>query len=230
GKLKEARELKSRAITLAQQHNLNESAAVVRTDHALLEAVFGNVAQAGAEAGAGLKLARSGPVLQTAALALALAGDASGAQPLLVEVEKRYPTDTLVKAVWLPAARAALEINKNNPAKAIELLQAAAPYELGGIPAGSGFWPNYLRGQAYLRAKQGKEATSEFQNILDHRGVDAVSSLYALSHLGLARAAALSGDTAKARKSYQDFLALWKDADPDIPIYQQAKAEYAKIK
>ena len=230
GKLKEARELKSRAITLAQQHNFNESAAVSRTFHALLEAVFGNVAQARAEAGAGLQLARSGSVLQTASLALGLAGDAAGAQPLLVEVEKRYPTDTLVKAVWLPAARAAIEINRNNPAKAIELLQTAAPYELGGFPVGSGFWPNYLRGQAYLRAKQGKEATSEFQKILDHRGVDAVSPLYPLSHLGLARAAVLGGDTAKARKSYQDFLALWKDADPDIPIYQQAKAEYAKIK
>jgi tetratricopeptide (TPR) repeat protein len=230
GRLKEARELENRATTLAQQHNLNESAAVSRTVQALVEAVFGNVAQARAEAGAGLKLARSGPVLQTAALALGLAGDAAGAQPLLAEVEKRYPSDTLVKAVWLPAARAALEINKNNPAKAIELLQAATPYELGGFPAGSGFWPNYLRGQAYLRAKQGKEAAAEFRKILDHRGVNALSPLYALSHLGLARAAALNSDTAKARKSYQDFLALWKDADPDIPIYQQAKAEYAKIK
>ncbi|MBZ5543020.1 MAG: hypothetical protein LAO07_04990, partial [Acidobacteriia bacterium] len=215
---------------LAQQYNMKENVAMIRTYYAQVEAEFGNVSQARQDAAAALNMARSGPVMENAALAFALAGDAAQAQPLLSEVEKRYPADTLIKAVWLPTARAAIEFGRDNPAKAIELLQSATQYELGGGPGGVAFLPNYIRGEAYLRARQGKEAATEFQKILDHRGVDALSPLYPLAQLGLARAAALSGDTATSRKAYQDFLALWRDADPDIPIYREARAEYAKLK
>ena len=230
GRLKEARELGDRATRLAQQYNMKENVAMIRTYYAQVEAEFGNVSQARQDAAAALNMARSGPVMENAALAFALAGDAAQAQPLLSEVEKRYPADTLIKAVWLPTARAAIEFGRDNPAKAIELLQSATQYELGGGPGGVAFLPNYIRGEAYLRARQGKEAATEFQKILDHRGVDALSPLYPLAQLGLARAAALSGDTATSRKAYQDFLALWRDADPDIPIYREARAEYAKLK
>jgi tetratricopeptide (TPR) repeat protein/tRNA A-37 threonylcarbamoyl transferase component Bud32 len=229
GRPRESRELNDRAARLAQQYNMKENAAMVQTFRAQTEAEFGNLSQARQDAAAALKMARSGPVMGMAALAFALAGDAAQAQPLLSEVEKRYPDDTLIKAVWLPSARAALELNRDNPAKAIELLQSATQYELGEGGVGSGFLPNYVRGEAYLRAKQGKEAAAEFQKILDHRGVDPLSPFYPLAHLGLARAAALSGDTATSRKAYQDFLVLWKDADPDIPVYREAKAEYAKL-
>ena len=124
----------------------------------------------------------------------------------------------------LPVIRASIEVNRGNPAKAIELLQAATPYENGS------FGPQYLRGQAYLRARLAKEAAAEFQKILDRRGVGGLDVLYPLARLGLARAHALAGDAEKSRNAYQDFFALWKDADVDIPILQEAKAEYAKLK
>ena len=230
GKLKESRNLTDRSVRLAQQYNMKEFAGIFRASQAIVEAEFGNVSQARQDVSTALALAHSAPVEGVAALALAFTGDAARAQPLLTDVEKRSPTDTMVKFVWLPSVRAALEINRNNPAKAVELLQAAGPYEFGSVPGGSGHMPNYLRAQAYLRAKQGKEAAGEFQKILDHRGVDLISILYPLAQLGLARAAALTGDTATSRKAYQDFLALWKDADPDVPILIEAKAEYAKLK
>ncbi len=127
-------------------------------------------------------------------------------------------------SVGLPAVRAIVEINRGNPAKAIELLQAATPYENGS------FGIAYVRGQAYLRARSAKEAAAEFQKILDRRGVGGSHVLYPLARLGLARAHALAGDLEKSRNAYQDFFALWKDADPDIPTLQEAKAEYAKLK
>jgi tetratricopeptide (TPR) repeat protein len=143
------------------------------------------------------------------------------------ELQKQYPKDTANILVMLPMIRAALETNRGNPAQAIELLRPASRFDLGNI---SGFWLTYLRGQAYLRQQSGKEAAVDFQKILDHRGVDLLSSLYPLAHLGLARASVLQGDTTQARKSYQDFLALRRDADSDLPILQQAKSEYEKVK
>jgi predicted Zn-dependent protease len=161
----------------------------------------------------------------SSALALALCGETSRAQSLAGELVKRYPKDTLVNTTFLPTIQAALEINRGNTEQAVQLLRAAQRFEMAG-----GLWPAYVRGLAHLRGRAGAEAMAEFQKIIDHRGVVAVSALYPLAHLGLARAAALTGDTAKSRKAYEDFFALWKDADPDIPILQQAKQEYDKLK
>ena len=141
-------------------------------------------------------------------------------------MSKRFPTDTFVNNIWVPLIRAQIETSRGNPGKAIEILQAASPYEFGLVARAA---PNYVRGVAYLKAHQGKEAAAEFQKILDHRGVCETSPRCALSHLQLGRGRALAGDNAGARTAYQDFFALWKDADPDVPILKEAKAEYAQL-
>jgi len=165
------------------------------------------------------------------ALELAICGDTAQAEKLAGETSKLFPNGTIWNAVQLPAIRAAIEIQRGQPAKAVELLASAAPYERAYPEA------VYFRGLAYLRLSKGAEAAAEFRKILDHKGASWGSTwlypnwgmYYSISQLGLARASVLAGDTANARKSYQDFLALWNDADPDIPILQQAKAEYAKL-
>jgi len=162
-------------------------------------------------------------------LAPALSGDIPKAETFVADMLKRRPTDTLFNAVGAPSIRAAIELNRNNPAKAIELLHPAVPYDLSGGPSSANFVPTYLRGQAFLRLRQGNEAAAEFQKIVDHPGVAVLNPVHALAQLGLARAAALAGDPPKSRRAYQDFLALWKDADPDIPILQEAKSEYDKL-
>ncbi len=162
-----------------------------------------------------------------AALALALGGDTPRSETLGDDLGKRFPEDTIVQYNYLPTLHAQVALSQNNPPKAIETLQAAAPYELGGA---GGLYPVYVRGQAYLAAHQGSEATTEFQKIIDHRGIVVNGPIGALAHLQLGRAHAMQGDTAKAKAAYRDFLALWKDADPDIPILIAAKAEYAKLK
>jgi tetratricopeptide (TPR) repeat protein len=147
------------------------------------------------------------------------------------KVAKEFPLDTVVHNYWLPVIRASLALNRREPAKAIELLQPAATYELGFISLSymGSLYPVYVRGQAYLLLHRGNEAAAEFQKFLDHRGIVFNFPLGGLAHLGLARAYTVSGDTAKAKTAYQDFLALWKDADSDIPILKEAKAEYAKL-
>jgi tetratricopeptide (TPR) repeat protein len=165
------------------------------------------------------------------ALALALCGEAAGAEKLAGETSKRFPNGTLWNAVQLPEIRAAIEIQRGQPAKAVELLASASPYERAYPEA------VYLRGLAYLRLRKGVEAAAEFRKILDHKGASWGSTwrfpnwglYYSLSYLGLARGSALAGDTAKARKAFQDFFTLWKDADPDIPILLEAKKEYAAL-
>jgi predicted Zn-dependent protease len=170
-----------------------------------------------------------------AALALSMAGDSSQAQTLTNDLESSFPEDTSVKFNYLPTVRAFLALNHGDPAKAIEFLQVAVPYELGQPrSAQTGFfgalYPIYVRGLAYLAAHQGAEAAREFQKMLDHPGIMIGDPIAVLAHLQLGRAYAMQGDTAKARAAYQDFLALWKDADPDIPILKQAKAESAKLR
>jgi tetratricopeptide (TPR) repeat protein len=164
-------------------------------------------------------------------VALTLAGDSRQALRLANDLAARFPNDTLVQFNYLPVIHAGAALQSGNSAKALEALAPAAPYELGVITGSADFtlYPIYLRGEAYLAAHQGAEAAVEFQKILDHPGIAANEPIGALAHLGLGRAYALSGNTAKATASYRDFLTLWKDADPDVPIYRQAKAEYAKL-
>jgi predicted Zn-dependent protease len=169
-----------------------------------------------------------------AALAVAIAGDAGKAQSLTNDLAKRFPEDTLVRFNYLPTLRAQLALLHNDPTKAINELQAASPYELGqasgGGTVGIGLYPVYVRAEASRAAKDGRQAAAEYQKILDHRGVVLYEPIGALAHLGLARAYALQGETAKARVAYQNFLSSWKEADPDIPILVAAKSEYAKLK
>ena len=167
------------------------------------------------------------------ALAWAYAGDDERAQKLTDDLGQRFPEATIVQVNYLPTLRAKLAVSKGNASEALETLRAALPYELGRTTYSSYGWtalyPVYVRGEAYLAAHQGKEAAAEFQKILDHRGIVLNEPIGALANLQLGRAYAVQGDAAKAKAAYQDFLTLWKDSDPDVPILQAAKAEYAKL-
>jgi len=169
-----------------------------------------------------------------AALAFARIGESERAEKLANEIAAHYPLDTLVNVYWLPVIRGAIELNRNNAAKAVEILQAAAPYELASPQAWSGLggplYPAYLRGLAFLRLSRAGDAAAEFQKLVDHRGFMRTCALRPLAFIALARASTLRGDTAKARSAYEEFFALWKDADPDIPILRRAKAEYARLR
>jgi eukaryotic-like serine/threonine-protein kinase len=164
-----------------------------------------------------------------AALLLSRIGDSGGAEKILPDLAKTFPHDTILNSVWIPVARALAQTHANNPVKAVELLESARPYELGIGPNSCGAWPLFYRAQAYLLAHDGQKAAAEYQRIIDHRGVDPGTPIQTLSGLGLARAYALQGDSAKARTAYQDFIAVWKDADTDVLVLKQAKAEYAKL-
>ena len=232
GHLVRAREFSRRSVDSALRADAKETGALWQANAALREAELGNDSSARQSALAALALAEGKEVRSVAALALARAGDTARGQRVAESLEHDFPQDTLVQGYWLPAIHAAIEANEKNRARAIELLQTASPYELGQCqPFQLGMlYPIYLRGQPYLLAHQGKEAATEFQKIIDNRGIVLNFPLGALVHVGLGRAYALQGDTAKARAAYQDFFTLWKDADSDIPILQQAKTEYAKLK
>jgi tetratricopeptide (TPR) repeat protein len=226
GEFGEARELMRRAVDSAQRADEKERAAAYLAYASLNEALIGNMALAKQEAQAALALARGRDVEAESAITLALTGESSEAVRLLGDLAKRFPTGTLVQSLYLPMIHAAVAIRSGDGGKAVEALTAAAPYELGGETQ---LHPAYLRGEAYLASKQGASAGAEFQKIIDHPGIVCNDPTGALAHLGLGRANVLAGDSAKAKTAYQDFFALWKDADPDIPILQQAKAEYAKL-
>ena len=228
GLQEKSRELSRRAIASAQNAGEKETAAAYQAKSALREALFGNPAQARQEAAAALDVSTGRDVQFEAALVLALIGDESRAEALANDLGKRYPEDTLVQFKEVPTLRAQLAVNRNQPSKAVEELQAALPYELGTLATGAVSHPAYVRGEAYLAAHDGTHAASEFQKIVDRRNVG-MDPIGALSHLGLARAYVLQGDSAKSKAPYQDFLTLWKDADPNIPVLKQAKAEYAKL-
>jgi tetratricopeptide (TPR) repeat protein len=230
GKLKEARDLTRRAMDSAQHNDANEAAAAYQAAAALREVQAGNREQARADAEAALKLAQGRYVQEMAALGLARAGDMARAEKLAAELDKRFPQDTMVQRYWLPTIRAAVALQRKDPSRAVELLQAASTVELGQPTNVSVFLcPVYLRGEAYLMLHDGNAAAAEFQKFIDHRGVVVNFPWGALARLGLARAYAMQENTVKARAAYQDFLNLWKDADPDTPILKQAKAEYAKL-
>ena len=234
GRLGKARELSRQAVESARRSDEKEPAALWQANAAIREALFGNGAAARQNAAAAVALAPGSHDAEAqAALAYALAGDTAHAQSLADDLAKRFPQDTVVQSVWLPIIRAQMGTGRKNPARSIELLQAAVPYELGmlsGSASNSCLYPVYVRAEAYLSAQQGQLAAAEFQKILDHRGLVWNCATGALAHLGLARAHAMQGDTAKANAAYQDFLTLWKDADPGIPILLAAKSEYAKLK
>ena len=230
GKLKDAHELTGRAMDSALHNDAKEAAAAYQAAAALREVEAGNREEARAEANAAVKLAPNRNVLAMGALALARAGNMAGAEKLAAELDKTFPLDTLVQRYWLPTIRAAVALERQDPNRAIELLKVASKIEFSEpLYIGIYMCPVYVRGEAYLMLHDGNRAAAEFQKFIDHRGVVMNFPWGALARLGLARAYAMQGDTAKAKSAYQGFLTLWKDADPDIPILKQAKAEYAKL-
>ncbi len=234
GQLEKARILSRRAVDLAKQAGKKEMAALTESGAAMREALFGNAPAARQRAKAALDLSKGREVVYGAASALALAGDFSGAQILAKDLETRFPEDTAVRFSYLPSIGALLALKHGEPVKAIKLLQSAVPYEMGAPPSSfigffGAFYPQYLRGEAYLAEHRGAEAAVEFQKVLDHRGIVVSDPIGALARLQLGRAFALAGDQSKAKTAYENFLTLWKDADLDIPIFKQAQAEYAKI-
>jgi eukaryotic-like serine/threonine-protein kinase len=189
---------------------------------------FGNSTEAVQRAAAALALSKSRYVLCTGGQVSAMVGDDARAQAIANDLAKRFPEDTEVRFGCLPTLHAQLALSSNDYARAIEVLEAAAPYELGSVD--HALYPIFVRGETYLAAHKGSQAAVEFQKILDHRGIVLNGPIGALAHLQIGRAYVLQGDTAKAKAAYQDFLTLWKDADADIPVLIAAKAEYAKLK
>lgn len=235
GRLREAGRTLQHAQQLAQQAGHREEAALFEAAAALREGFFGNSSAAKQRATTALELSRDREVEYGAAFALALAHDTSRSEKLALDLEERFPDDTSVKFSYLPALRALLALNHGETGKAIELLQVAVPYELGAPHSSmhgffGAFYPVYVRGEAYLAARKGTEAVTEFQKILDHPTIVVSDPVGALARLQLGRAYALSGDTRKAKSAYEDFLALWKNADRDIAVLKEANAEYAKAK
>jgi DNA-binding winged helix-turn-helix (wHTH) protein len=230
GHLQQARILSQRAVDQAMQESQPERAGLWEAGESLREAFFEQAPEAKKRAAGALKLSNDRETKYGAALAFAVSGDSSRAQTLADDLEGRFPEDTVVRFSYLPVLRARIALNRGDSARAIEILQAATPYELGASRGLFGaLYPIYMRGEAHLAAHQGQGAATEFQRILDHRGIVGSDPIGALAHLQLGRALALSGDTIKAKSAYQDFLTLWKDADPNIPILKQASAEYAKL-
>ncbi len=254
GHLSKARDLTRRAVDSAARADDKESGATYLANAALQQAAYGNAAEARQSAAAALKLSPASPGVEVeAAIAFAIVGDAMRSESLAHDLSKHYPLGTQMQSLWLPAIQARLALNRKNPAAAITTLQSASMIELGLIPfynSISCLYPAYVRGEAYLASGQGKAAAAEFQKILNHSGLVWNCWTGALAHLGVARANAMQArvgtaasavqgeqsspadaDAARTRAlaAYKDFLTLWKDADPDVPILKEAKAEYAKL-
>jgi eukaryotic-like serine/threonine-protein kinase len=243
GHMVKARELTKRAVDSAVKADSKETGAIWQEIAAQWEAAYGNPVEARQSAAEALKLAPASQSVEVeAALAFAMTGDTARAESLAQGLKKRYPLDTQMQSLWLPAIQAQLALDKKNPAAALNTLQAASPIELGQISFVeniSCLYPTYIRGEAYLAAGQGSAAAAEFQKILDHSGIVWNCWTGALARPGVARANALQAKTSqgadadaarvRALAAYKDFLTLWKDADPDIPILKEAKAEYAKL-
>src|SRR5271157_4343708 len=243
GHLGKARELTKRAVDSAIRADSKETGAIWQANAALQQAAYGNATEARQSAAEALELAPASQGVESeAALAFAMAGDTARAESLAQDLGKRFPLDTQMQSLWLPAIQSQLALDRKSPASALNALRAASPIELGLIPFGNNvscLYHVYVRGEAYLAAGQGSAAGAEFQKILDHSGIVCNCWTGALAHLGVARANALQSRTSqgadadaarvRALAAYQDFLTLWKDADPDIPILKQAKAEYVKL-
>jgi serine/threonine protein kinase/Tfp pilus assembly protein PilF len=244
GRMGKARELRKQAVDSAVRADDNESAANVQASSAMQLAAYGYAAEARQSAAEALKLAPASPgVVVEAALAFAVVGDTARSESLAQDLTKRYPLGTQMQSLWLPAIQARLALNRKNPAVAIDALQSASAIELGMVPFSNSttscLYPVYVRGEAYLAAGQGSAAAAEFHKILDHSGIVWNCWTGALAHLGIARANTLQAKTSqgaeadaarvRALAAYKDFLTLWKDADPDVPILKKAQAEYARL-
>jgi tetratricopeptide (TPR) repeat protein len=235
GQMRSARSMWRRAIELALQTGDGEKAAIYEAAAAVCEAHLGNLAEADARARAALALGKGRDVEYAAAFALALAGDGAESQRLAEDLARRFPEDTPVQFEYLPTLRALFALSRTAPLEAIERLQTAVPYDLA-MPGTAffarfgGLYPVYVRGQAYLEAGRGPQAATEFQRVLDHRGIVLADPIGAVAHLQLGRALTLSGEAARSKKAYEDFLALWKNADSDTPILTQAQSEYASLR
>jgi eukaryotic-like serine/threonine-protein kinase len=234
GHLKKAKLMAQRAESLNQEPDQRGKKALFEIGPALWDALFGNMSAARSEARAGVDLAMDRDVEYGAAFALALSGESAQSRTLAKDLETRFPQDTAVKGFYLPAIRALLELGGGQPSKAIELLEISRPVDRGVPPSVAPafigpFYTVYVRGLAYLAAHQGPQAAAEFQTIKDGRDIVVSDPIGALAHLQMGRALVLSGDKTKAKTAYQDFLLLWKDADPDIPILAQARKEYANL-
>ena len=226
GQMQKAGELVQRSMQVSDRLGFKETTADTKANWALLQAAVGNDSKARELAAASSGLAQGRSNLVPAAAAFAISGDSSRAQSITEELGRRFPNDTLLHSVSIPSVAALTALNRKTPEQAIEALRAAAPYELGNS---QGMFPVYVRGLAYLQAKRGPEAVAEFKKMVDHRGIDPTGVEHSLAKLGLGRAYVIAGDAAKAKAAYQDLFALWKDADPDLSILKEAKAEYAKL-
>jgi eukaryotic-like serine/threonine-protein kinase len=224
GQLRLARQLMDRAVERAQRSNLKEAPADFASLYVEHDAFIGTCRYVREDVATMLAVSHSARSLLRGATSMALCGELPKAESLAEELLKQHPKDTLSVVIELPATRAAIEIRRGNPEKAIQLLQAASAYANASF-----YWHPYLLGLAYLKEKKGAEAAGEFQKIIDNPGQSLATSLYPLAYLGLARAELQMGDKVKARKAYDDFFAQWKDADPDIPILIEAKKEYARL-
>jgi hypothetical protein len=235
GRFQQARSLSRRATAEAMEGQQRGRAGLWESGAAVREALVGNRLPAKERAEAALAAATDRDIKYGAALALALAGESVRAQAIADELESQFPEDTSIRFSGLPVLRARLAANRGEPTKALELLDAAAPFELG-VPRSSvsgqygALYPCYVRGEIYLTLKQGARAAAEFRKITDHRGIVISDPIGALAHLQLGRALAIAGDRAAAQAAYRDFLALWKNADPDIPILQLGRADYLKLR
>ena len=233
GRLEKARQLTAQAVTSALHAEEKETAALWQLNSALCEVAVGNFERARQEVKNGLAIASTRDVQTLAAVALASAGDQARARSMADALQKQFPLNTTLNSYWIPVVRAYVELRGGHSDQALEFLRESAPYDLAfPLPQyteGGQLYPPYVRGQAYLALNRGREAAAEFQKFIDHRTIVANSPLAALARLGLARAYTAQGDAAKARVAYQDFFALWRDADPDIPILKEAKTEYARL-
>jgi serine/threonine protein kinase/Flp pilus assembly protein TadD len=227
GQLTKAEVFRRRAVELYKHQDRKENASQALIGMASYQAAFGKCEQAKRNVDDGLALNRGRVGLPNAALVFAFCGDVNRAQSLLDEALKIYPKDTVIVSMQAPVIRAQIEKSRGNLKQAIDLMESVRNCDLG-ITAGVG--NNFFRGKLYLEQGAGKEAAAEFQNIIDHPLIDPFSCLHALAGLGMARAAALTGDTSRSRKEYQDFFAKWKNADADLPILSEAKKEYEEVK
>jgi len=223
GQMQKSRELLKRSTELTDRLGFKGTTASTEAGWAVAEAEAGNPARARELAASSSALAHGRNNMGSVAVALAMTGDGSRAQTITGDLNRRFPSDTLLRNVWSPCATALTALNRKAAEQAITALQTATPYEMGAV---QGLFPIYVRGLAYLQAKRGADAVAEFQKIVDHRGIAPVYPEHSYAKLGLARAYVMTGDSAKAKAAYQDFFALWKDADSDVPILKEAKTEY----